>query len=154
MISRSDIFRARAKLSGTNASKAVVAKLIEDHGQAAVNEFAGQAIDRLFKIVDGRKKYEPIGDGQMAFEFLKAAYPDETDVLTPVGELSLEAGLANRSRLLQEAADWDIPRYSNRGATKRKEAAELEWLLRQRFGDATVDAELKGCMTITLGDVG
>lgn len=153
MISRSDIFLVRKALDGTNDAKAIVAKLIEDHGQPALNEFVGQIIDRTIKAADSRQKYQPPGEGQMAFEFLKATYPDEADVLIPVEELSLEVGLANRAKLLQEADDWDVPRYSNRGAKKRQEAAELERLLRLRFGDVAVDSELRGRATMTLGDI-
>jgi hypothetical protein len=45
MISRSDIFQARSDLGGANDARAIVAKLVHDYGQDALNEFICQIIE-------------------------------------------------------------------------------------------------------------
>jgi hypothetical protein len=54
MISRSDIFQARSDLGGANDARAIVAKLVHDYGQDALNEFICQIIEMVEPTEEAR----------------------------------------------------------------------------------------------------
>jgi hypothetical protein len=150
MFGKLDMGQIRADLWIGHTPETVLDRLVERFGRAAERELAIGWLQKMAAAGRRKERYRPSGDPQLSFEFLKAFYPSETGAPTPVQDLSLEAGLKVRAQLLEEADNWNVPRYRDEGAEKRQEAAELERLLRLRFGDAKVDAELKGRATMTL----
>ena len=143
MISRTDILQARAELGKLATPDSVLDRLVERFGPTALRQLAIVRVQEwMAPPKAGRFRSDDVRWAQFSFEFLKASYPNESETPTPVEELSLIAGLAIRAKLLHEAEEWAVPRYRDEGALKRQEAAELEQLLRARFGDEAVDAQL------------
>jgi hypothetical protein len=110
-----------------------------DLGAERIKEIIEAGADKKARAIYQRKEDD---ERQGKFEFLKEGYPNEAGALTKTDDLTVATGMFVIAALLEDADNWNVPRYRDQGEAKRKEAKEVEQRLRERFGDTVVENAL------------